>query len=264
MQISKLEKVDLKEVWKHEALDFTNWLASASLCYNTAGLTKVVYKFISKIIPMLFISLMISCAAHTNLAPVGKGEFVVTLSLGGPFITVAETKIPTPYLSIGTNYGLTENINVDGNLHITSLFYQLAGFDFGATWFPILNDGLIPTWGIQPRFLILESFKEDVEDRFRMYPFISSSAAWKIGSGLIYTGFDFVVPLTEPDYDEKAEKIIFSPFTGYRWEFSKSWQLLTEFKWHGANVRSNQLAVEYITIGGYGAVSLLLSLEKRF
>lgn len=29
MQLSKLEKVDLREVWKHEALDFTNWLAKS-------------------------------------------------------------------------------------------------------------------------------------------------------------------------------------------------------------------------------------------
>ena len=27
MQLSKLEKGNLREVWKHEALDFTNWLA---------------------------------------------------------------------------------------------------------------------------------------------------------------------------------------------------------------------------------------------
>ena len=27
MQLSKLEKVDLREVWEHEAFDFTNWLA---------------------------------------------------------------------------------------------------------------------------------------------------------------------------------------------------------------------------------------------
>ena len=29
MQLSKLEKVDLREVWKHEALDFTSWLAKS-------------------------------------------------------------------------------------------------------------------------------------------------------------------------------------------------------------------------------------------
>ena len=27
MQLSKIEKVDLREIWKHEATDFTNWLA---------------------------------------------------------------------------------------------------------------------------------------------------------------------------------------------------------------------------------------------
>jgi len=27
MQLGKLEKVPLRDVWKHEALNFTNWLA---------------------------------------------------------------------------------------------------------------------------------------------------------------------------------------------------------------------------------------------
>jgi hypothetical protein len=27
MKLSTLEKVDLREVWRHGALDFTNWLA---------------------------------------------------------------------------------------------------------------------------------------------------------------------------------------------------------------------------------------------
>lgn len=29
MKLGKLERVDLRNVWKHEALDFTNWLAEA-------------------------------------------------------------------------------------------------------------------------------------------------------------------------------------------------------------------------------------------
>ena len=28
MQLSKIKRVDLRKVWKHEALDFTNWLAT--------------------------------------------------------------------------------------------------------------------------------------------------------------------------------------------------------------------------------------------
>ena len=27
MMLGKLKKIDLREAWKHEALDFTNWLA---------------------------------------------------------------------------------------------------------------------------------------------------------------------------------------------------------------------------------------------
>jgi len=27
MQLGKLEKVSLREAWKHEAINFTNWLA---------------------------------------------------------------------------------------------------------------------------------------------------------------------------------------------------------------------------------------------
>jgi hypothetical protein len=204
------------------------------------------------------------CSAHSNLTPTGEGNIDAVVSLGGPFVPVAETKVPTPYLSAGANYGLTSNINLDANLHITSLFYELAGFDFGATWFPYLNDGLIPTWGIQPRLLMFGSFKSDVNSRFRIYPLISSSVAWKWGNGLIYSGFDFVYPLTTPDYDDEAVKVIFSPFAGYRWELGKNLQLLTELKWHGANVQGDQLAVEYITIGGYGALTIMFSLQKRF
>jgi len=223
-----------------------------------------ILKFMSNLVLLLLFVFMIGCAAHTNITPVGEGNVDVSVNLGGPFIPVAETKIPTPYLSAGANYGLKENINIDGNLHITSLFYQVFGFELGATWFPILNKDWVPTWGIQPRLLTVASFKSDVENRIRVYPFISTSAAWKLGGGFIYSGFDFVVPVTEPDYDEEAEKVIFSPFAGYRWNLGDNLRLFTELKWHGANVQGDQLAVEYITIGGYGAFSLMLSLEKRF
>ena len=225
---------------------------------------RIVYQIYGYLSLIILISLLSGCAAHSNLTPVGKGNIDVAIGLGGPFIPIAETKIPTPYLSVGANYGLTENINVDANFHITSLFYQISGLDLGATWFPSLNDGLIPTWGIQPRLLFLSSFKSDVKDRFRAYPLISNSTTWQLGDGIIYLGFDLVLPITEPNYDEESVDVILSPFTGYRWELGKKLRLISELKWLGANVKSDQLAVEYIKFGGYGAFSVMLSLEKRF
>lgn len=223
----------------------------------------ITYKIYHYLLLLVFISLLTGCAAHSNLTPVGKGNVDVALSLGGPFIPISETKIPTPYLTVGANYGLSENINVDANLHITSLFYQINGLDFGATWFPSLNDGILPTIGIQPRLLVLTSFKNDVNDRLRIYPLISGSAAWQLGNELIYLGLDMISPFTEPDYDKESVDLILSPFAGYRWELGKNIRLISEFKWLGANVKSDQLAVEYMKIGDYGAFSIMISIEKR-
>ncbi len=221
-------------------------------------------KYGLKLLAALFLFLIIGCSANTNLVPVGKDNVDASISLGGPFIPLANTKIPTPYLSVGANYGLDSNINLNANLHLTSMFYKVIGFDFGSTWFACLNNGLIPTWGIHPQLLMLASIKSDVDSQFRFYPLISSTAAWHLGQDLIYTGFDFIVPLTNPDYDKESVKVIFSPFVGYRWNLGKNLGLYTELKWAGANVKSNQLAVEYIKLDDYGALSFMFSFEKRF
>jgi len=41
MNLSKLQKIDLRTIWKHEALDFTQWLAKTE---NFAELTDEIGK----------------------------------------------------------------------------------------------------------------------------------------------------------------------------------------------------------------------------
>lgn len=214
--------------------------------------------------PMLLLFILLSCAAQTNFEPLGKGVLNTNFSVGGPIIKAFGTRFPIPYATIGANYGIADRLNVGGNLHLFSLGYKIAGLDFGAAWFPILNNDFIPSISLQPRLLVLASMKSDISTRWRAYPLITNTAAWKINKNFLYTGYDLTIPLTEPEYDSEAPGMIFSPFIGYRWKLGERTRFITEFKWHAANVRSDQLAVEYLSIGGHGAMTTLFTIERSF
>ena len=218
-----------------------------------------------KILPtILIISLLTGCAARTNLNPVGRGNLNANVSVGGPIVAAFGTRIPVPYITAGANYGLTDNVNLTGNLHLFSLAYKIAGLNFGISTFPVRQDGFKPTIGIQQSLLILSSFKSGVDIRFRAYPVSSASFAWKYKKITTYNGLDLTTLISSPDYDNEASRFIMSPFLGFRWEFGSRNRLQLELKWHGANIRSDQLAVKYNSIGGYGAIAPLVSLERKY
>lgn len=208
--------------------------------------------------------LLAGCSAHTSLEPIGRDNLDINLSIGGPVVKAFNNHIPVPYITGGLKYGLTPDINLCGGFHFTSLPYELLGIELGASYFPAANNGLIPTVGISPGLLTFCSLKSGIESRFRIYPTLTSTASWHINDNLIFTGFDFTLPFTKPDYDNSSPKFIFSPFAGYRFELGKSFRLITEIKWQGANIKSSQVAVEYTRIAKYGAVAILFALERAF
>ncbi len=204
------------------------------------------------------------CSAHTNLQPSGPGQLNANISVGGPIVAAFGTHLPIPYLTTGVNYGASEWVDLNMNLHLFSLAYRIAGLDFGGTLFFSFEDENSPTIGIQARLLALRSLKPGVTERMRVYPVFSASSTWDTGSGLLYTGTDVTLAGGGPEYDPEAQKVIPSPFGGYRWTLGERWHLYTEIKWHGANIPSGSTAVEYSSIAGYGAITPLISLERRF
>jgi len=217
-----------------------------------------------KILLFIPVSILISCAAHHSLQPLGEGNWTANISAGGPVIAVFGTHMPIPYLTAGTTYGIRDNINLNGNLHLMPLAYQISGLDIGAAWFPVKQKGLRPILGFQPRLMGLASLKGNVSERFRFYPIFTPSAAWQIKNNLFYTGMDWTFPLNTPDFDEDAPATLISPFFGYRWSLRNNLYLYTEIKWHVANLPSDKLAVDYWPIGGYGAFTTLFSIERGF
>ena len=215
------------------------------------------------LLPAAF-ALVLGCAAHTNLAPVGRGNIDANVSVGGPIVKAFGARIPVPYLTAGLDYGLGERMNIGGSFHLLSPAYQVIGVDFGAAFFPIAAEGARPTVGVQPRVMMLCSTKPDVESRFRLYPGLSASTAWAVRSGLLYIGSDVTFRFSSLTYDKEASSLILSPFVGYQWRIGHRTSLLTECKWHGANFSSDMVTVDYLPVSGHGALSTLFSIVRSF
>jgi len=232
---------------------------------NKKKLLKILTRWmISVLLSISFLNIS-GCAAHSNIEPLGKNNISANFSIGGPIVAAFDTHIPVPYATVGINYGYTESFDLNGTFHLLPLPYGILGMDVGATWFPSFEyNSLIPTIGIQPRIMALACIKSDIPERFRIYPLISTTAAWIWCCGAVYTGFDATIPLSSADYDNETNSIIVSPYLGYRWNLGRNTHLFTELKWHGANIESDKLAVDYIEIGGYGAITPLISIERGF
>jgi hypothetical protein len=209
---------------------------------------------------LLLLAFLAGCAARTTIEPVGADNLRLNASLGGPLVSAFGTYPPIPNLTAGATYGISDRIDANGTVYLLPLLYSLAGFDVGVAWYPLLNDGPTPTLSIQPRLMSFTSFKSGVDDRFRIYPVVSTSAAWKLGAGMIYAGTDVTIPVSQPDYDRDPAPVIISPMIGYRWNIWGEARLYTELKWHGVNVRTNA-TVEYINPGGYGALSPFIGVD---
>lgn len=214
-------------------------------------------------IPLLtaVLFLFIGCVAQTSLEPLGKGNTRTNVSLGGPLIEVFGTHMPVPYLTGGIEQGISDRINASATVHLLPLIYEVAGLDLAATWFPVTQEGWKPTVGLQGKVMGYASLRSGVGDRFRAYPILTPTFAWKRGSRLCFAGSDLVVPLTRSDYDNESVKTILSPFIGAKWKIGSNLWLTTELKWQGANAESDQLAVKYVALAGRGAFTPLVSLE---
>lgn len=217
-----------------------------------------------RLLPFFLLSAVWGCAAHTALAPLPVGRLSPHASVGGPVVAAFGTRVPIPYLTAGADYGLAPRLVVSGNVHLLSLAYGVTGADGGVAWFPWKGTGAFPTLGVEARATAFASLRGQVGRRMIAYPVFSVSSAWELSSGLLYTGAHLAGPLPRPEYDPAAARFLVSPLVGYRWALGSRYALLTELKWHGVNVRTDQVAVSYLHPFGRGALAPMVALSRRF
>ena len=221
-------------------------------------------KFMKKLILLAFLTIFISCSSHRSIVPLGKGNSSVSAGIGGPVVKAFDIYTPMPYITGGLSYGLTDNIDISADLHLTSLFYQIGGLDFGCAWYLTEQKNFVPVVSLQPKVNIFASFKSNVDSRFRVLPSLSTNFAWKLKEDYIFTGLELTTPFSSSDYDNNSQKIMLSPYIGYRYAITEKFGIIAELKLTGANIKTNQLTVTYLNLFNFGSFGTFFTFDWRF
>lgn len=217
-----------------------------------------------ELIFIVLLTFLISCSTHRSIVPLGKGNSSVSAGIGGPVVKAFNIYTPMPYITGGLSYGLTDNIDINADLHLTSVFYEIAGFDFGFAWYLTEQKDLIPFISLQPNVNLFASLKSNVDSRFRVLPSLSANFTWKLKEDYIFTGLELTTPFSSSDYDNDAHKIILSPYLGYKYAISEKFAIIGELKLTGANIRTNQLTVTYLNLFNFGSFGTFFTFDWRF
>ncbi|MEM7159727.1 MAG: hypothetical protein AAF799_43200 [Myxococcota bacterium] len=72
------------------------------------------------------------CAAPNLSRTVGRGNSELHASAGGPFAAVLGPPLPVPHANVGGRVGVSNRVDLDGNVNLLAMAFQILAFDVAA------------------------------------------------------------------------------------------------------------------------------------
>lgn len=190
--------------------------------------------------------LIASCSTVQPVRVLEKDTYVATGSLGGALIPEKSPAGILPYLTVGGAHGVTEDLTMHGHAHLLLAAFGVAGLDYGASYRALAQNGSVPEVTVSGQLLMFAKLSS--EPNPRVYPNFSANASWKVGeSSLLYTGSHLT-------YQFNNSEVFVSPFVGYQFPVSKTFDLQIEGIWQAANRNTSAGVFEGLSsINGTGS-----------
>lgn len=187
-----------------------------------------------------------SCSSVQPVRVLEKDAYVATGSLGGAFLPSKSPAGILPYITVGGAHGVTDNLTMHGHAHVLLAAFGVAGIDYGASYRALHQDGAVPEVTVSGQLLMFAKLSS--EPNPRVYPNLSANASWKVGEqSLIYTGSHATIQFSNGD-------VLVSPFVGYQFPVSKTFDLQIEGIWQAANRNTSAGVFEGLSsINGTGS-----------
>lgn len=193
------------------------------------------------VLPLLV--LLTGCGAQMRNLPVGKGNTVISTSVGGPLVYAFNATVPIPYAMAGMTHGISDRLDVFGDVHLMAAMFKFGGFTPGAVYFPDLPmSGWVPA--VKADAMVFSDFNQ-----VRIFPELTFSIAHPTASRWTpYLGFHNTFQMT------KAPVYLPSVFGGASYRAGR-FRIYGELQWLAMNRKNLYTPVEYQGFNNHGAIA---------
>ncbi len=203
-----------------------------------------------------------ACGTAQSVRPLGKGRSAMDLSLGGPMLAADATDAPVPFpfplLSVGYRRGLDDRSDAFGRLHLVpEAMFRIASFELGASRLLLQQSGAIPAVGVSGQALVVWG----AGGAF-VVPAASVNASWSTGPWLLYLGTEEAVSFGRR-LEGSGPAFHWAPYVGATRQLGR-WTVGAELRWWEPHVGDDDVLIYWQGFGGRGAVTPMLSVERRF
>ena len=206
------------------------------------------------------ITILQSCAPSRFVEPLEKDELSVGGSFGGPVIDFGGP-IPMPISSLEVGYGVKDNLTAFGAFHTTAAIFSNFQIDAGVTYKFVDQNKFIPNVSVSPSFNFIYGFRSKSA---KFWPVVDLNSYWNYGErkNYFYLGINnyFELSKTAANNQPQPHHWLFSPQIGHITKGKNgNWQLTTEIKFLGPNLKNTYSFVPYKSIlGEHGATGFFI------
>lgn len=209
----------------------------------------------------LLVVAALGCGTARSVRPVGEGNGVVDLSVGGPLLSLFDMTFPMPLAYAGYTHGLTDRVDVFGRLHLFPISMGLAGVELGGAYQLFGQSGWIPALSINGAVLAVGG-----ATGLWAVPNATLVGSWELAERvLLYVGTTHGVSWGEQLDGTNAFDAHWAPFVGATFT-PKDWRLsfTGELRWFAPTEPNDFMTVDWRGIASQGALGPHFGVSYRF
>lgn len=219
--------------------------------------------FHKKTVILSLIIVCCSCSSIRHVVPLESGQSRVSASLGGPITKIGDNFYPVPFLTLGYNYGIEHNLDLEAGVNFTDLFFGVTAIDAGINWHPLQQYRFRPGLYVSLKGTFTTQFKKETS---RIFPQIDFGGYWHPSKRqYLYVGMETWIEFHSERYDGNNQKnhLLLNPYLGYIFK-QRAWMFQVEGRAFTVNLSNTARAPKNIGFGDRGILGLFIGMSRDF